>query len=61
MAASIIDGRAIAKKVRAEVAEEVERFKKVHGLSLIHIFYLEYIFPLQNAQLVNSSLIRQEM
>ena len=31
MAASIIDGRAIAKKVRAEVAEEVERFKKVHG------------------------------
>lgn len=31
MAASIIDGRAVAKEVRAEVAGEVEEFKKAHG------------------------------
>jgi methylenetetrahydrofolate dehydrogenase (NADP+)/methenyltetrahydrofolate cyclohydrolase len=31
MAASIIDGRAVAKEVRAEVAGEVEEFRKAHG------------------------------
>jgi methylenetetrahydrofolate dehydrogenase (NADP+)/methenyltetrahydrofolate cyclohydrolase len=31
MAASIIDGRAVAKEVRAEVAGEVEEFKKANG------------------------------
>jgi methylenetetrahydrofolate dehydrogenase (NADP+)/methenyltetrahydrofolate cyclohydrolase len=31
MAASIIDGRAVAKEVRAEVAGEVEEFKKKYG------------------------------
>jgi methylenetetrahydrofolate dehydrogenase (NADP+)/methenyltetrahydrofolate cyclohydrolase len=31
MAASIIDGRAVAKEVRAEVVGEVEEFKKAHG------------------------------
>ncbi|NLA07345.1 MAG: bifunctional 5,10-methylene-tetrahydrofolate dehydrogenase/5,10-methylene-tetrahydrofolate cyclohydrolase, partial [Firmicutes bacterium] len=31
MAASIIDGRAVAKEVRTEVAGEVEDFKKAYG------------------------------